>query len=109
MDCIFCKIIRKELPAEFIFENENVVVFKDIKPSAPVHLLIVTKKHIPSVNEINFEDKELVGELFLVAQRVAEESGVKDTGYKLAVNVGEGAGQEVPHLHIHLLGGWEKR
>ena len=106
-DCIFCKIIEKKIPADIVFEDERVVVFKDIKPKAPIHLLIVPKKHIISVNEIEEKDKEIMGELLLVAKKMAEENKIKDFGYKLAINVGEGAGQEVSHLHIHLLGGWK--
>jgi histidine triad (HIT) family protein len=107
-DCIFCKIIEKKIPADIVFENEKIIVFKDINPKAPVHLLIVPKKHIISVNEIEEQDKEILGDLLLIAKEVAEGNKLKDFGYKLAINVGEGAGQEVPHLHIHLLGGWKK-
>ncbi len=107
-DCIFCKIIEKKIPADIVFENEKIIVFKDINPKAPVHLLIVPKKHIISVNEIEEQDKEILGDLLLITKEVAEENKLKDFGYKLAINVGEGAGQEVPHLHIHLLGGWKK-
>ncbi len=106
MDCIFCKIINKEIPSEIIFEDEEVIVFKDIKPKAPVHLLIVPKKHIESINEAQEEDKKLIGKLFLVARDFAKKMGVSDSGYKLLVNVGEGGGQEVFHLHVHLMGGW---
>lgn len=106
-DCIFCKIINKEVPSEIIFENGDIVVFRDVKPKAPIHFLVVPKKHIVSVNEVKEEDKEILGELFLVAKKVAEESGISNSGYKLSINVGEGGGQEVPHLHLHLLGGWK--
>lgn len=105
-DCIFCKIINKEIPTDFLFENERIVAFADIKPSAPVHILIIPKKHISSVEEVGEEDKELLGELFLVAKKIAKEKGLNKNGYKLAVNVGKGGGQEVFHLHLHLLGGW---
>ncbi len=107
MDCVFCSIIEKKSPAEIVYEDENSIVFKTIKPSAPIHLLVVPKKHISSVNDIQKEDKNLMGDLFLVAQKVAEKFGVKDSGYKLAVNVGRGGGQEIDHLHIHFLGGWQ--
>jgi histidine triad (HIT) family protein len=106
IDCIFCKIIEKKIPADIVFENEKIIVFKDINPKAPVHLLIVPKKHIISVNEIEEQDKDILGDLLLTAKEVAEENKIKKGGYKLTINVGEGAGQEVPHLHIHLLGGW---
>jgi histidine triad (HIT) family protein len=105
-DCIFCKIVNKDIPTEVFFENDKVLVFKDIKPKAPIHLLIIPKKHIVSVNEIEEEDKDLLGELFITAKKIAEEMDIKSSGYRLSINVGEGAGQEVFHLHIHLLGGW---
>jgi len=101
--CIFCKIAKKEMEADVVLEKENILVFKDIKPKAPVHLLIIPKKHIASVNEIEEGDKELLGEMMLTAKEVAEKVGVKDSGYKLSVHTGEGGGQEVFHLHIHLL------
>ncbi len=103
MSCLFCDIVNKEKPADIVFENENIVVFKDINPKASVHLLIVPKKHISSVKEVEKEDKELLGELFLTARKVAEEKKLE--GYKLQVNVGRKAGQLVDHLHIHLLSG----
>jgi histidine triad (HIT) family protein len=106
MDCIFCKIINKETKAEIVYEDEKIVAFKDIKPEAPLHLLIVPKKHIPSVDHLELFDKELIGELFLTAQKIARDQGVSQTGYKLFFNVGKGAGQIVDHLHLHLLGGW---
>ena len=107
MDCIFCSIVKKEAPAEIVYENEKVVVFENIKPSAPIHMLIVPRKHIHSVNNVREEDKDLMGELFLAAWKTAEKINIKDAGYKLAVNVGKGGGQEIDHLHIHFLGGWQ--
>ena len=104
-NCIFCKIAKKEVPYEIVYEDERIMVFKDIAPKAPVHLLIIPKKHIHSVNHIEPEDKELVGELFLVAKRVAKDQGVAESGYRLSFNVGRDAGQVVDHLHMHLLGG----
>ena len=103
MDCIFCKIINKELLSEILYEDEKIIVFKDIKPKAPVHFLIVCKRHIISVNHLEPGDKELIGEMFLIAKKIAEEKKLK--GYKLVVNVGREAGQIVDHLHIHLLSG----
>ncbi len=105
MDCIFCKIANKEMPSEIVYEDDEVVAFKDIKPVAPVHLLIITKKHIPSVDHLQTEDRELIGGLFLVAQKIAREQGVAETGYRLVFNVGPDAGQTVDHLHLHLIGG----
>lgn len=107
-DCIFCKIIKKEVPSEVILEDEDAVVFRDIKPKAPVHVLVVPKKHIATVNDFQKEDRELIGKLFETARQAAEELGIKKKGYKLSVNVGKGGGQEVFHLHVHLLGGWQE-
>lgn len=104
-NCLFCKIANKEIPAEIVYEDDKVIVFKDNKPVAPVHLLCVPKKHIQSVNHLNIEDKGLVGELFLTAQKIAREQGVAETGYRLIFNVGKDAGQTIDHLHLHLLGG----
>jgi histidine triad (HIT) family protein len=102
-DCIFCKIANKEIPKDFIYEDEKIMVFKDINPKARVHLLIVPKKHIPSVDHLGAEDKTLMGEMFLTAKKIAKEKGLN--GYKLIINVGKAAGQLVDHLHLHLLSG----
>jgi histidine triad (HIT) family protein len=103
-NCIFCKIIKKEIPAEITYEDENIVVFKDINPDAPVHVLIVPKKHIESINELAEEDKELAGRLLLIAKEIAKKLNV-EKGYKLAFNVGKEGGQLIPHLHMHLVSG----
>ncbi|TFG35656.1 MAG: histidine triad nucleotide-binding protein [Parcubacteria group bacterium] len=105
MNCIFCQIAKKELPATIIHEDEKVVAFKDINPIAPIHYLIIPKKHIESVNQLEPEDKELMGELFLVAKKIAKTEGIADNGYRLVFNVGKNSGQMVDHLHLHLLGG----
>lgn len=105
MECLFCKIANKEIPTEIVHEDEKILVFKDIKPVAPIHLLIIPKRHIPSVNHLELQDKELIGELFLVAQGIAKEQGLSQTGYRLILNVGKDAGQTVDHLHLHLMGG----
>jgi histidine triad (HIT) family protein len=102
-DCIFCKIVNRQLPAEIIYQDDKAIVFKDIHPKAPIHFLIVPKKHIDSINTLLPEDKELMGELFLVAQKIAREKEI--SGYKLVINVGPGGGQLVEHLHIHFLSG----
>jgi len=104
-DCIFCKIINKETPADIVYEDNNCLAIKDIQPKAPLHLLIIPKKHILSVDHLDSEDKELIGELFLVAQKIAREQGVAETGYRLLFNVGKDAGQTVDHLHLHIMGG----
>jgi len=109
MDCIFCKIANKEMDSEIVYEDDNFIAFKDISPRAPIHVLIVPKKHIASVNHLKEEHKELIGSMFLVAQKVVEQLGIRDKGYKLAFNVGKDGGQIVDHLHLHVLGGWKMR
>jgi histidine triad (HIT) family protein len=103
-ECIFCKIVKKEVPTEeILYENEKVVAFKDINPRAPIHLLIVPKKHIDSVKTLEDSDRELVGELIMVAKKIAKEKGIE--GYKLVFNVGREGGQIIEHLHLHFLAG----
>jgi histidine triad (HIT) family protein len=104
IDDVFCKIIKKELSAEIVMEGKDWLAFKDIHPSAPVHILIVPKKHIGGIEEATEEDAELIGELFLAAKKVAKKMEL-DKGYRVIINQGEHGGQMVPHLHIHLLGG----
>jgi len=103
MDCLFCKITNKEAPSEIVYEDDKFVAFKDIAPKAPFHFLIVPRKHIVSIDHVEIEDKTLMGELILVAQKIAREKNLK--GYKLLINVGRGGGQIVDHLHLHLLSG----
>ncbi|ACL03780.1 histidine triad (HIT) protein [Desulfatibacillum aliphaticivorans] len=107
-DCIFCKIVAKESPADIVYENDKLVVFKDINPEAPVHLLVVPKKHIRSVNDIEPEDQTLVGEMVAAAKLVAAQEGINESGYNLLFNVERGGGQIIFHLHLHLLGGWKR-
>lgn len=103
MDCLFCKIIKKELPSDIVYEDDNVIAFKDVHPKAPIHLLILPKKHIPTIDHLKKEDRELMGELMLVVQKIAKKKKLK--GYKLIINVGRGGGQLIDHLHLHLLSG----
>ncbi|OQX01014.1 histidine triad nucleotide-binding protein [Candidatus Parcubacteria bacterium A4] len=105
-DCIFCKIANKEIPSRAVYEDSELFAFKDINPKAPIHILIVPKKHIASVNELRSEDEALAGKMILAAKKIAEEQGVKEKGYKLLINVGKGAGQIVEHIHLHFLSGW---
>ena len=105
-DCIFCKINNRELPADFICENAKLAAFKDVRPKAPIHILIVPKKHIHSIIEVGPEDGGLLTELILAAQKIARDLKLDKSGYKLVFNVGRGGGQLVDHLHLHLLGGW---
>lgn len=103
-DCIFCKIVRKEIPAEIVFENDTVLVFKDIQPTAPVHLLLIPKKHIPTVLDLEENDAELMGQIHLAASQVARQMGLEN-GFRLVVNCNQDAGQMVFHIHFHLIAG----
>ena len=104
-NCIFCKIARGELPANVVYRDDQVTVFRDINPQAPVHVLVIPNMHIPSIAALGKKDEALLGHLVEVANRVAAQEGVATSGYRLVVNVGPDAGQTVDHLHIHLLGG----
>lgn len=103
MDCIFCKISKKEIPAEIVFETDEIIVFKDANPKADVHLLIVPKKHIESINHLSTEDKAMVSDLIFMAKEMAQKMEVEKSGYKLQFNVGRGGGQIIDHLHLHLI------
>ncbi|MDA2921750.1 histidine triad nucleotide-binding protein [Patescibacteria group bacterium AH-259-L07] len=105
--CIFCQIVNKEIPKDFTFEDETLVAFKDINPKAPVHLLIVAKKHIESVITIKEGDRNLIAEMVWRAKLLAEEKGLDKTGYKLIFHCGRGGGQIIDHIHLHLRGGWK--
>lgn len=104
-DCIFCKIINKQIPSEIIYEDEEIIAFKDIEPVAPVHVLVVPKKHISSVMELSTEDQDLIGKIYLSIKKLAVELGVEKEGFRVVTNCGENAGQTVKHIHFHLLGG----
>lgn len=104
-DCLFCKISKKEIPSEIIYQDETLTVFKDINPAAPIHLLIIPNKHIVSVQEMEPGDEEILGKLFSAAKKAAEVSGISDSGYRLIINNGPDAHQEILHLHLHLMGG----
>ncbi len=106
-ECIFCQIIRGEMPTDLIYEEENLVAFKDINPHAPVHILLVPKKHIRSINDLAEEDRTVLSDLVFSAKKIAAEQGIDKAGYKLVYNVERGGGQDVFHLHLHLLGGWK--
>ncbi|WP_032121924.1 histidine triad nucleotide-binding protein [Clostridium amazonitimonense] len=103
--CIFCKIIRGEIPSSKVYEDDKVYAFRDINPEAPVHVLIIPKVHIKSANEINEENAEIISHIFIVASNLAKELGIAHTGYRIVNNCGEQGGQTVEHLHFHLLGG----
>lgn len=104
-DCVFCNIINKTIDAQILFENEQLIVIKDILPKAPVHLLIIPKQHILSINHIGEGHEQLLGEMLYVAKQMAEKFAIGETGYKLIFNVGRDGGQVIPHLHLHLMGG----
>jgi len=104
-NCIFCKIANGEIPTDFVFESDNVVAFNDLNPVAPVHVLIIPKEHFESVNDLNGQEACLFQDMALAAKDIAECLGIKDNGYRLVINNGKEAGQEVGHLHMHLIGG----
>lgn len=108
-DCIFCKIARKEIPTDLLFEDDDLIAFKDIQPQAPTHLLVVPKMHIPTVNDLTEEHASLIGALVLRAQALAAERGIDETGYRLVMNCNAEGGQTVFHIHLHLLGGRQMR
>ena len=104
-DCLFCKIIAGEIPSEKVYEDNNVFAFRDISPVAPLHVLIIPKKHIATINDIESADAETVGQLFLAAKNIAAQEGYTEAGYRTVMNCGEAAGQTVFHIHLHLLAG----
>ena len=105
MDCIFCQIIAGKIPSDIIYQDGEVVAFRDINPQAPTHLLIIPKKHIPSLTHLSEAELPLIGHMVNVANQLAKKEGIAEKGYRLAINCGEQGGQLVPHLHLHLLGG----
>lgn len=103
--CVFCKIVNGEIPAKVVYEDDKVMAFHDINPQAPVHILVIPKEHIPTLNDINEEQKELIGHIFTVIKQIAKEMGIAKSGYRVLVNCNRDGGQEIYHLHFHLLGG----
>lgn len=104
-DCLFCKIASGEIPADKVAEAEDWVAFRDINPQAPTHVLIIPRRHIPTLNDVDEGQGELIGRLFLAAKRIAGEEGIAESGYRTVFNTQAGAGQSVFHIHVHLLGG----
>jgi histidine triad (HIT) family protein len=104
-DCLFCRIVAGELPAEFVHQDDQVVAFRDIHPRSPTHLLLLSRRHIESAAELTEDDGPLLGRLFSVAATLARDAGIAEQGYRLTTNIGRAAGQTVPHLHVHLMGG----
>ncbi|WP_123053001.1 histidine triad nucleotide-binding protein [Clostridium sp. JN-1] len=104
-NCIFCKIIKGEIPCQKVYEDDMVLSFKDIEPAAPSHVLIIPKKHISSLNDVTEEDSKIIAHVFMAAQKIVKELGIDKDGYRIVSNCGENGGQSVPHVHFHLLGG----
>ena len=104
-NCLFCKIAAGELTSKIVYDSENIIAFHDINPQAPVHILIIPKIHISTLNDLKPEHKELMGELILVAKKLAQKEGISDAGYRTGFNCNEAGGQTVYHIHLHLLGG----
>jgi len=104
-DCIFCKIINREIPSEIVYEDEEIIAFRDVNPLAPVHVLVIPKKHISSLNELTVEDEKIVGRIYTVINEIANKEGIAEKGFRVVVNCGEDGGQAVKHLHFHILGG----
>ena len=104
-DCLFCKIAAKTIPAKLVHEDDQVIAFDDINPQAPVHTLVIPRRHVASMAELNEADADLLGHLLLVGNQIAKQKGIAEGGYRLVVNTGRNGGQTVFHLHLHLLGG----
>ncbi|SDG74666.1 histidine triad (HIT) family protein [Vibrio xiamenensis] len=104
-ETIFSKIVRKEIPADVVYQDDLVTAFRDINPRAPSHILIIPNKHIPTVNDVTTEDELALGRLFTVAKQIAKQEGIDENGYRLIVNCNSHGGQEVYHIHMHLVGG----
>ena len=104
-DCVFCKIIKGEIPTEKVYETEEILAFKDIHPAAPIHILVVPKKHISMLTDLKPEDEALIGKIYTTINKIAEQEGFKKQGYRVIANCGKDSGQEVMHIHFHVLGG----
>jgi histidine triad (HIT) family protein len=104
-DCLFCKILAGEIPADIIYESDEAIGFRDINPQAPTHVLIIPRRHIATINDLQIGDEAVVGNMYLAAKQIAQQEGIADDGYRVAMNCNEAAGQTVFHLHLHLIGG----
>jgi histidine triad (HIT) family protein len=105
MDCVFCKIVKKEIPAKVVYEDDQIMAFHDINPQRKVHVLVIPKKHIPTLNDLTEEDKELMGHLIVKIPQIAKMLGIAEDGYRVIVNTNKHGGQEIYHIHFHILGG----
>ena len=108
-DCLFCKIVAGEIPAKVVAESDSALAFHDIAPQAPVHVLVIPKRHVTGVNDVTAADRGVFDDLMALARDVAAAEGIRDSGYRLVFNVGDEGGQTVPHLHVHVLGGRQMR
>jgi len=104
-DCLFCRIVTGEIPGDIVYQNDQVLAFRDLNPQAPTHILIIPKQHIATTNDIQPEQAELAGQMVLAAQKIAHDEGIAESGYRTVLNCNAGAGQSVYHIHLHLLGG----
>ena len=104
-DCLFCKILDGEVPADIVYESDTALAFRDINPQASTHVLVIPRQHISTINDVEPENEQLVGHLFSVAKAIAAKEGIEEDGYRVVMNCNEGAGQTVFHIHLHLLGG----
>ena len=104
-NCLFCKVVSGDIPGDIIHESDSVVAFRDINPQAPTHVLIIPRRHIETINDLEHGDRELIGDLYLAAKEIAEAEGLAEPGYRVVMNCNEMAGQSVFHIHLHLLGG----
>lgn len=104
-DCVFCKIIKKEIPAVFEYENDQVIAFSDVNPQAPVHILVISKEHIERISDFDLKHRDLITEMILVANELAKKKAIANSGYRIVINCNKDAGQAVFHVHLHLLGG----
>jgi len=104
-DCLFCKVLNGDIPADIVYESDSAIAFRDINPQAPTHVLVIPRKHVATINDLDEEDQEIVGSLYLAAKDIARAEGISDEGYRVVMNCNEGAGQSVFHIHLHVLGG----
>ena len=104
-DCLFCKMVSREIPSNIVFENDSVLAFRDIEPKAPTHILVIPKKHIQSINELGPDDQSLAGEILLAAKTIAKAEGIETSGFRTVFNTNDDGGQTVFHIHMHVLGG----
>ena len=104
-DCIFCKIVAGEIPGDIVYQDDDVIAFRDINPQSPVHLLVIPRQHFTSLNDITQQQESLMGHMICIANQLAKDEGIAETGYRLVINCGQQGGQLVPHVHLHVMGG----